>query len=71
MWVLSRRCACSVIGELAESGLKEYLLVSKETILPRDLLLQMGYTQLCATVKAVEVAILNACERSCRRRCAA
>lgn len=69
--MLSHRCACGVIGDLAESGLKEYLLVSKETILPRDLLLQMGYTQLCATVKAVEVAILNACERSCRRRCAA
>ena len=69
--MLSRRCACGVIGELAVSGLKEYMLVSKETILPRDLLLQMGYTQLCATVKAVEVAILNACERSCRRRCAA
>lgn len=69
--MLSRRCACGVISELAESGLKEYLLASKETILPHDLLLQMGYTQLCATVKAVEVRILHACERSCRRRCAA
>lgn len=69
--MLSRRCACGVIGELAESGLKEYLLVSKETILPRDLLLQMGYTQLCATVKAVEVSAVNTVECSCRRRCAA
>lgn len=60
-----------MIGELAESGLKEYLLASKETILPRDLLLQMGYTQLCATVKAVEVSAVNTVERSCRRRCAA
>ena len=60
-----------MIGELAESGLKEYLLVSKETILPRDLLLQMGYTQLCATVKAVEVSAVNTVECSCRRRCAA
>ena len=69
--MLSRRCACGVIGELAESGLKEYLLLSKETILPRDLLLQMGYTQLCATVKAVEVSAVNTVECSCRRRCAA
>lgn len=69
--MLSRRCACGVIGDLAESGLKEYLLVSKETILPRDLLLQMGYTQLCATVKAVEVSAVNTVECSCRRRCAA
>lgn len=69
--MLSHRCACGVIGDLAESGLKEYLLASKETILPRDLLLQMGYTQLCATVKAVEVSAVNTVECSCRRRCAA
>lgn len=60
-----------MISDLTESSLKEYLLGSKETILPRDLILQMGYTQLCASVKPVEVGAHGSCDRSFRRRFAA
>ena len=49
------RCACSIISESTESSLKEYLANSKENILPRDLILQMGYTQLCASIKPADV----------------
>lgn len=52
---MTARCACGVISESIESSLKEYLTNSKENILPRDLILQMGYTQLCASIKPADV----------------
>ena len=50
-----QKCACSVLSESGESALKQFLLQSKENILPRDLVMQMGYTQLCASVKPADV----------------
>lgn len=50
-----QKCACSLLTEGGESALKQFLLQSKENILPRDLIMQMGYTQLCASVKPADV----------------
>ena len=50
-----QKCACSLLTEGGESALKQFLLQSTENILPRDLIMQMGYTQLCASVKPADV----------------
>lgn len=59
-----QKCACSLLSEGAESALKQFLLQSKENILPRDLIQQMGYTQLCASVKPADVSSPTPLKRS-------
>lgn len=60
-----------MLEESCESVLKRFLLQSASTTVPRDLLQQMRYTQLCTTVKQSEVRPAAAAERSCRARCGA
>lgn len=55
MDVLMSRCACGLITEKCESVLKEFLMNRTEMALPRDLVQQMGFTQLCASLKHTEV----------------
>ena len=47
--------ACSVLTEVVESALKQFILGNSNYILPRDLVMQMGYTQLCASIKQADV----------------
>lgn len=49
------RNACSILTEVAESALKTFILSNASNILPRDLVTQMGYTQLCASIKQADV----------------
>lgn len=51
------RCACNLITEKSEAALKDFLMQRKEMALPRDLVQQMGFTQLCASLKHPEVFI--------------
>lgn len=49
------RNACAILTEVAESALKTFILSSASNLLPRDLVTQMGYTQLCASIKQADV----------------
>lgn len=53
------RCACGLITEKSEAVLKEFLMQRKEMALPRDLVQQMGFTQLCTSLKYPEVRDSN------------
>lgn len=48
-------------------ALKTFLLARKELSLPRDLVQQMGFTQLCASLKQPEVGAMRCVRRSTRR----
>lgn len=53
--------------EKCEAALKTFLLARKELSLPRDLVQQMGFTQLCASLKQPEVGAMRCVRRSTRR----
>ena len=56
MGTLTYRCACALITERSEAALRKFLLQRKELALPADLVQQMGFTQLCASLKQPEVS---------------